>query len=92
MGITAQSVPKFHRESKYQFTDADVKATADMLAKGQNPGEGGYESEGTARSAGQALVNLLDDADVGIRVFEGDDGWHFALKRGKKHYKPRAKK
>lgn len=97
MGISAQEVPTRSHESKYEFPAADVKAAAKLLGEGQNPGNGGYEKEGHARSAAAHLieqVTQLGEApgqlagkldEVGSRCWKDSEGkWAFALKIGKR--------
>lgn len=90
MAITSIEVPKMARKSKYEYTDADGDAMAEMLDAGQNPGDGPFKKAGEARAASVQALKALDEKDVGVRVFERGKGeFFFALKRGKRQFKGR---
>lgn len=93
MPVFAIDLPKQSRKSQYDYS-GDVDNIREMLANGQTPGDGPFDSTGKARSAANALLTALGDdgKEYGSRVVEREDGFYFGLKKGRKEYKGRADK
>lgn len=71
MTIQAVDLPKSSRSPKYDYGDA-LDTVREMLANGQSPGDGPFESQGKARSAANSLLDALGDEGkkYGARVWE----------------------
>ena len=99
MALRTMTPPSRTRQAKYSYTEDDLSGALDMVANGEFPGDGPFETAGQARSAANALTVALEEFekgstdDVGSRVWEEtdnenaeDNGFYFALKQGRRKY------
>lgn len=91
MPLKALTPPKHQRGSKYDYSES-VDSALDMLANGEQPGDDGFPSQGTARSAANGLLSALGEQGkaYGARVWnagtDDEPNWSFALKPGRNVY------
>lgn len=90
--LASVQIPKNRRGSKHDFSAEEVDQALQMLEAGEHPGGGPYAKLSEARRAGIRLTEQLehfhpDNAtarDVGVRSWEGQDGFYFGLRIGKR--------
>lgn len=85
--ISAVQLPKTQRKLAYDYSST-LENVRTMLADGDTPGDGPFDTAGKARAAANSLLTQLgeDGKKYGARVVQQSDGFYFGLKEGRKQY------